>query len=561
MKLKAKIVLLFSLVIILGTAAMGTFATYTLNSKIKEAAVHKLTSDLEISKALIESKYPGDWSVQGDKLYKGSTLINDNTELVDMVGDLTGDTVTVFLGDKRVTTNVKKDDGARAVGTTVSDIVAETTLKNGQIYLGEATVVNTLSQTAYEPIKDKSGSIIGIYYVGVPNSVYDEIVIRFMDQVIIFGISGLLVAIIASYLVAHYNARPLYKLTQVAYQVASGDLRVEKLTVNRKDELGDLSRSVNSMVDNLHELIGSVSDTAVQVAASSEELSASTEQAAISTEQVTETIQTVAAGAESQLQRTQESEMAIEGMTMGIQSIAETSVAVAEASLQSAMEAEQGNESIQQAVQQMAMIVETVNEYASGMKVLEQRSQEIGAIVEVITGIAAQTNLLALNAAIEAARAGEHGKGFAVVADEVRKLAEQSGQSAGQIENLIQAIQAETTRSIDSMDKVMREVQSGTEVVHVAGSAFHHILESARQVAEQVQEMTASSQEMSASSQEVAQSVEEVTRIANDSASNAKMVAASSEEQLAVIEEISRSSESLSEMAQELQEKIKKFQV
>lgn len=561
MKLKAKIVLLFTLVIVLGTAAMGSFATYTLSSKIKEAAVDKLKSDMKLSHTLIDSKYPGDWNVQGDKLYKGETLVNDNTELVDEIGELTGGTVTVFLGDTRVTTNVKQEDGSRAVGTQVSEVVAETTLKNGQPYFGEAQVVNIMSQTAYEPIKDKSGQIIGMYYVGVPNSVYDQIVSKFRNDVILFGLAGLAVAVVTSYLVAHYNARPLRRLTQVANQVASGDLRVEKLPVNRKDELGDLARSVNSMVGNLYELIGNVSATAVQVAASSEELSASTEQAAISTGHVTETIQEVATGAELQLQRTQESELAIEGMTVGIQRIAETSVAVAETSLQSALEAEQGNELIQQAERQMRMIVETVNEFAGGLNMLEQRSQEIGAIVEVITGIAAQTNLLALNAAIEAARAGEHGKGFAVVADEVRKLAEQSGHSAGRIEQLIQAIQEETSRATNSMEDVILEVQSGTNVVHVAGNAFHRILTAARQVSEQVQDVTASSQEMSAGSQEVAHAVEEVTRIARGSAGNALLVVASSEEQLAVIEEISRSAEALSQMALELQEKVGKFKV
>ncbi|TCP55490.1 methyl-accepting chemotaxis protein [Tumebacillus sp. BK434] len=561
MKLKAKIVLLFTLVIVLGTAAMGTFATYTLSSKIKDAAVDKLKSDMKLSRSLIESKFPGDWQVQGDKLYKGDTLVNDNTAIVDEIGELTGGTVTIFLGDTRVTTNVKKEDGSRAVGTKVADVVAEQTLKNGEPYFGEAQVVNMMSQTAYEPIKNAGGQVIGMYYVGVPNSVYDQIVDKFRNQVVVFGVAGLVVAVVASYLVAHFNARPLRRLTQVANQVASGDLRVEKLPENRKDELGDLSRSVNGMVDNLYELIGNVSATATQVAASSEELSASTEQAAISTGHVTETIQEVATGAELQLQRTQESELAIEGMTVGIQRIADTSVMVAETSLQSALEAEQGTESIEQAAHQMRMIVETVNEFAAGVNMLEQRSQEIGAIVEVITGIAAQTNLLALNAAIEAARAGEHGKGFAVVADEVRKLAEQSGHSAGRIEQLIQAIQAETSRAMSSMEVVIREVKSGTEVVHVAGDAFHRILTAARQVSEQVQDVTASSQEMSAGSQEVAQAVEEVTRIARGSAGNAQLVVASSEEQLAVIEEISRSAEALSQMALELQEKVGKFKV
>lgn len=561
MKLKAKIVLLFSLVIVLGTLAMGTFATYTLNNQIKGTAQEKVKSDLALSLALIDAKYPGDWSLQGDQLYKGDTLMNDNVDIVDAIAKETGDAVTIFRGDTRVATNVKQADGSRAIGTKASQAVTDVTLKQGATYLGEANVVNTLHQAGYEAIKDKNGQIIGMWFVGVPNTSYDAMVAKFRNQVILFGVVGLLVAIIASYIVAELNARPLKRLTEVAHLVSTGDLRVEKLPTHRKDELGQLSVAVNGMVSNLHELISNVNQTAALVAASSEELTATTEQATMASEQITATIQAVASGAEFQLQGAQESSTAIDEMSIGISRIAETSVTVAEMSLQSAQDAEQGNESIQHAVYQMGNIYETVQESAASVQLLEQRSQEIGKIVEVITSIAAQTNLLALNAAIEAARAGEHGKGFAVVADEVRKLAEQSGESAGQIAHLIQAIQAETSRAVGAMDEVIYEVKSGTEVVNVAGAAFQHILESAKHVADQIQDVTASSQEMTASSQQVANAVEEVTRIARDSSENAQTVAASSEEQLASIEEISASAESLSQLAHELQELIGKFHV
>ncbi|MGZ4107077.1 MAG: methyl-accepting chemotaxis protein [Tumebacillaceae bacterium] len=561
MKLKAKIVVLFSLVILLGTLAMGTFATYTLNVQIKDTARDKVKSDAALGLSLIDELYPGDWSVQGDQLYKGDTVMNNNSEIVDLIAKETGDSATIFRGDTRVATNVKKPDGSRAIGTKAIPEVVQTTLNQGQNYLGEATVVGTIHQATYQPLKDQSGKIIGMWSVLVPNTSFDAMVAKFRNQVIIFGVVGLLVAIIAAYIVAEYNSRPLKKLAEVAQQVAEGDLRVEKLPTKRKDEFGQLAVAVNGMVDNLHDLISSVNQTAAMVASSSEELTATTEQATMASEQITATIQSVASGAEFQLQGATESATAIDEMAIGIQKIAETSVNVAEVSLQSAQEAEQGNESIQHAVYQMGNIYQTVNESAASVQLLEQRSLEIGKIVEVITSIAAQTNVLALNAAIEAARAGENGRGFAVVADEVRKLAEQSGESAGQIAHLIEAIQQETSRAVGAMDEVIFEVKSGTEVVNVAGAAFQRILESAKQVADQIQDVTASSQEMTASSQQVAHAVDEVTRIARDSAVNAQTVAASSEEQLASMEEITSSSTALSQLAHELQEMIGKFQV
>ncbi len=562
MKIKTKVVLLFSLVIVVGTAAMGIFSAQTMEGKIRESAQGKLKSDLLLGQQIIEHKYPGDWSVRGDQLYKGEQLINGNEQIVDEIGKLTGgDTVTLFLGDTRVTTNVLKEDGTRAIGTKVSDVVADAVLKQGTMYIGEAEVVGVRNQTAYQPIKSADGKVIGIWYVGVPDSMFEQIVNDFRFEVAIFGVVGLLVAIIASWLVAEANARPLVRLTQTANKVASGDLRVEKIELTRADEIGQLNRSVNKMVDNLHELINQVNETAEHVAAASEQLAASTDQAAVATEQITKTIQDVSIGAEQQLQSAVDSADAMEALSEGIMRIAETSTVVSEASWQSAKEAEQGNESILTAKRQMGMIHTSVHETASGIQLLEKRSQEIGEIVEVITGIAQQTNLLALNAAIEAARAGEQGKGFAVVADEVRKLAEQSGVSAGRISDLIQTIQTETAKAAGSMNEVTREVQVGTEVVNVAGEAFERILLSAKQVADQIQEVTAASEEMSASTEQVSHSVEDMSRIAQSSSGNAQNVAAASEEQLASVEEISMSAESLTKLAQELRELIGKFKL
>jgi len=561
MKLRTKIVLLFSLVIILGTLAMGSFATYELDTSIMSVAQEKVRSDLALGRAYVEQKIPGEWAVRDGKLYKGETLINDNFTIVDEIGKMTGGSATIFLGDTRITTNVTKEDGQRAVGTKPIDEVIQTTLKEGKTYIGEAMVVNTPSQTAYEPIKNSAGEIIGMWFVGVPDTLYDGMVSKFRTDVLIFGVVGLVVAIVCSALVAEMNARHLVTVTRVANQVAEGDLRIDLITTDRKDELGQLARSINKMVTNLRTLIDQVNESSVQVAASSQQLTASTEQASRATELITATIQDVATGAENQMNGILESERAIEDMAQGIQRVAETSTIVSEASYDMEHQAEQGNISIQEAIEQMNMIRTKVEGSMGGFRTLEQRSQEIGQIVELITGIAAQTNLLALNAAIEAARAGEHGRGFAVVADEVRKLAEQSGSSAAQIASLIEVIQADTIKAVSTMDEITDEVESGVEDVNTAGAAFQRILQAAKQVANQVQEVTASSEEMSANAQIVAESVEQVTKIAQDSANHAQNVAASSEEQLASMHEISTSAEMLSEMAGELQHLVARFKV
>ena len=203
----------------------------------------------------------------------------------------------------------------------------------------------------------------------------------------------------------------------------------------------------------------------------------------------------------------------------------------------------------------------TTSETNAVIKDLDSKSAEIGKIIEVITGIADQTNLLALNAAIEAARAGEHGKGFAVVADEVRKLAELSRQSASQISGLIEVIQKETHQVVEMMNKGTVEISEGTQLVEETGRTFDQILKSIENVSSEIQEVSAISEEMSASVQQVNASIEEVTKIARDSVSSTAEIASATEEQLASMEEVASSSASLANLAENLREMVGKFKI
>jgi len=207
----------------------------------------------------------------------------------------------------------------------------------------------------------------------------------------------------------------------------------------------------------------------------------------------------------------------------------------------------------------MQSIHVSVTESNQKIQTLHERSQQITSILDVITGIADQTNLLALNAAIEAARAGEHGKGFAVVADEVKKLAEQSQTSAKQIFELIHSIQLETEQSVTIMAKVSEDVQNGLQVSDEAISKFQVILTSMNDIMPKMNEVSSASDQMSASVQEVAAITEDLAFSAQGNATASEDVAASTEEQLASMEEINASAQALAHMADELKQLISQF--
>ncbi|MCM3124260.1 MULTISPECIES: methyl-accepting chemotaxis protein [Bacillaceae] len=366
--------------------------------------------------------------------------------------------------------------------------------------------------------------------------------------------------VIATY-ISRMISKPVQLVSQAAKQLADGNLAIEKINVKNTDEIGQLATDFNEMATNLRNIIFQVSSTSEQVAASAEEMMASADQTNSATNQVATAIQEVAGGAELQSKNTEESAKAVGEMSSAIQRVAVTTSTVAESAVDTTKQATLGHDSLEKVIEKMKTINHTTSETNSVIKDLDRKSAEIGKIIEVITGIADQTNLLALNAAIEAARAGEHGKGFAVVADEVRKLAELSRQSASQISSLIEVIQKETHQVVEMMNKGAAEISEGTSLVEDTGRIFDEILKSIENVSSEIQEVSAISEEMSASVMQVNASIEEVTKIARGSVASTAEIASATEEQLASMEEVSSSSASLARLAESLREMVAKFKV
>lgn len=368
-------------------------------------------------------------------------------------------------------------------------------------------------------------------------------------------------AVVALFIIKSIN-KPIRIMNARLKEISDGEGDLtQSIDIVSRDELGEMAQSFNKMIGKLRELIVQVSYNAEQVADATQQLTISSEETTRATEQIASTVQDVATGSDRQAKNVRETSKTVSEISASVNKIADSSGVVINTSNLARQKAVEGNLAVTTVVTQMNNINNTVNELSTMVKTLGSRSNQISEIVKVITGIAGQTNLLALNAAIEAARAGEHGRGFAVVADEVRKLAEQSADSAKEIALLISAIQTDTNKTVQTMEDTTDKVAEGIDFVHNAGESFEQIQQAILEVSEQILEVTTAVQEMTVGTKHLVQSVELTAETSDVTAAGTQSMSAATEEQLAAMEEITASSSSLSEMALELKGLVGKFKV
>ncbi len=556
---RLRLVLVFTLILATVTGVMGIYATRVMSEHIQNTAQQSLQAQLEMTKYIIDTNYPGEWQLLDGKLHKGSLLIEGNYNVIDKIGELTSDNVTIFRGDTRVATNVMKD-GQRAVGTQAAPEVVEQVINRGMPYNNRANVAGTDNFTSYEAIKDAAGKIVGMVFIGVPAKPYDDKVADFQMSMIIASIIGILLGFLAAFLIAYTVYKPLGRLEEAVQRVSEGDL-VEKLPDYSKDEPGKLAQNVNLMIDQIGTLVTKTKNLTKNVSDYSQQLSKRCEMSSGLMEDMTIKTSEMRENAAQQARLSGNSKAAIGEMTAAIKQVAANSEDVLSSAIKTANRAKEGERQVDKAISQMQIISSTVNSSTQLVESLGQKSIAIGQIVDLITSIANQTNLLALNAAIEAARAGEQGKGFAVVAEEVRKLAEESGEAAQRIAELIREIQTEADKAVVAMHEGTQEVGLGTDAVSNAGQAFAMIIDALSLVNGQIEQMSAASEEMAASAELAITSIQQVAYKADDNSQAANIVSELAQEQMAGIEEVSAAVDMLNNIVAQLEDALAVFKV
>lgn len=524
-------------------------------------------------------------------------------ELVDHVNGLTGAAATIFSrrdGDfVRISTNVKKGDGMRAVGTLLDPKgKAIAAIRRGESFSGVVDILGKPFITSYEPMKDAAGTVIGIWYVGYQISELVKLQSMIADARIlengytalidnkgriIFHSSHVDTANIAAMITAKkegtlegwsaeeehfeqwgYTIFTAYPHSDITDHIASirwmvtgfGALvvviligiihvfvtRLIVVPINaivgkmqnadlhtlfndpRKDEIGRLTTSFDQFVTSIKDILLHVDRTAASVGSAVARINASSQE--------------IAAGTAEQARESTDVAAAVEEMTRTIEQSTANANTTAETAIGSKQSAEEGGRSVQETVQGMREIAAVVNRTAETVRVLGKASDEIGEIVTVIEEIADQTNLLALNAAIEAARAGEQGRGFAVVADEVRKLAERTTSATKEIGSTISKIQNDTSDAVNAIEEGTGKVEEGIAIAEQAGRSLQTIVDNSQTVADMVHQIVSSSTEQSEALVQISTNIQSINTVTRETASGMEQVALVAEDLNGLTEEL-----------------------
>ncbi|WP_046215286.1 methyl-accepting chemotaxis protein [Paenibacillus wulumuqiensis] len=413
--------------------------------------------------------------------------------------------------------------------------------------------------TILYPIKNANGEIFAYFGVDADASAVPE----GLHQLLVRGITIMVIFLILIFLVQFFIVRrtlaPIRELIRGIEEVSKGNLDIHIKT--GEDDLGVINHKFNEMVAKMNGVIVNVQSASKQVTESAKMLMDSASDHSSRSLTLISNIQEIADGMKYQESATEDTAKSMTEVSTVIHTIARNSSNVSDEAYAMEQKSAKGNEVVTEVTNQMTLISESVHETAKAVELLESRSQEIGNILGIITGISGQTNLLALNASIEAARVGEHGKGFAVVAGEVRKLAEQSAESANQISSLIAEIQTEIQNAVTSMKKGTLEVEQGMSIANQTGKLFADIHDATKKVTEQIQDISSATQQISAGTEEMTATTENLKSTAAAAAANSAKVSEHVESQKATVVSTSDAANQLSTMAEQLQELISHFHV
>ncbi|MBK1718484.1 methyl-accepting chemotaxis protein [Thiocystis violacea] len=501
-------------------------ASSMARSLVDQTLLMKADGDLRATKLYIERIHGRFLSRDGRLVDAKGEAVEGRFEVVDAISQDLGLVFSLFSRDGgefvRISTSVRDKDGQRQLGTRLGESsAAHAPLIRGERYVGESDVLGEPHLTAYESLLDESGQVIGAYGLGISRVRADAIQSAGMGDLLRrMGLALSLVmvlGVVGVYGLSRMITRPIRQVTGRLKEIAEGEGDLsQRLGVEGRNELADLARTFDLIVDRIHGMVREVAGVSAHLASAAEELSVTSGE---TSEQV-----------RHQLSETDQVATAIHEMTATVEEVARHAADAARAAQETDREADAGALVVEQtilAIESLASEVETAGGFIGR---LSEDSREIGAVLDVIRAVAAQTNLLALNAAIEAARAGEQGRGFAVVADEVRTLASRTQDSIQDIQGKIERVQTGSIGAVAVMEQGQIKARDGVAQARRAGESLRAIAVAIARINDMNTQIASAAEEQSAVAEEINRNIQSMAQGVNQISGGSRQVTAASAE-------------------------------
>lgn len=541
-------------------------ASGSMKQGMQEEALNGLSDLANSISASYNQVDAGAWNLQNNELYKGETNLSADMTIFDTYVENTDADLTIFWGDTRYVTSLKDvNTGERIIGTKAGEVVVSTVLTGGKDYSSTDVEVNGQPYYAYYvPLKDAgSNQIVGMIFAGRPSADIDAYISRRTS--IIGGIAVVLIALstVLCVVIGRIIAGGIKETERVIGRLAEGDLTVSPnaRTQRKQDEVGRMARAVETLRLTLNGIVTDVRVSADELAVTGEALDDMASQTNNTANEIGSAVEGISKGALSQAEEIETASVQISRMgeeitdivnkADNLDSTATDMQKAGDMSGRIAGELQASNNKTVDAIERIGKQVYATNEYA----------EKIRMAVDAITEIASQTNLLSLNASIEAARAGEQGKGFAVVASEIQKLAEQSGESAKVIEEIVNKLYSESELSVAAMQEMRGIIKEQEEKLLETTKQVDRVnagIENSKQGTMVIKNKT---EECNSSRDAVMSVMENLSAISEENAASAEETTASMEELNATINLLAEEAVKVREMSVTLEDKIKIFKL
>ena len=566
MKLKQKMLIISISPIILLGIVMLWVSNQRVGAVLNSAIANGLrASAIAVLDSLEEVNDEAFYINEDDELYKGDYNVTQHTRLADELKGAAQTDITIFFGNTRYMTSVKDESGERVLRTQAGEAIVNTVIKNGKDYFAtDVVVVGQDYYGYYVPLTDETtGQIVGMVFAGMPKADAKNQI-----QSIMYLIVGIvvIVAIVCAALIYTLVNKMVTKITagvDALSKLSEGKLNVEMSDelLQGKDEVGDICRAVDKLKVNLTDIITSIKHDSNTLLNSSETLSERTTDTSNHMEQMEKAVGEIATGATSQAEETQDATENI--IVMGnmieetveelgrLNESAQSMKERGEAAIGALRELQATNEKTSQSID---IIYEQTN-------VTNESAQKIKEATALITNIAEETNLLSLNASIEAARAGEQGRGFAVVASQIQKLAEQSNESAKQIERIILSLIEDSDKAVETMNEVKEIMEQQSENVSNTSTQVTNLLQDVEESLVGIGEVAEKTSKINDARSSVVDTVQNLSAIAEENAAGSQETSASVTQISNIVVEIADNATELKEISNRLEENMSMFEM